>query len=418
MPYFVIILYFRNLSYYPWTDSDQPSAGRLRIRITYHDFQTTQDYLYVPTKNKPITRDCQNSVVKIDSDLILKGQPQGLRKCEENEDQYCLYHDSDNYDIRQDCYNVDVVCGIGYVKIPVYRARNLEEVYFDGQLVKTSDFSNRESSNVEVPFLLKDHITIRNIDKYGVNYYNLNEDKVDYVDFNFDDDSSSIKNHFRVSHGSEKNAVDYYYCKEPFMTAGNALNVKDNSQNYRFYYWSMKPNEEPVLISASEEGYVRFNTNYAYLKEGIIFQSLAPGLKPTDYYAPVLLGKWNSSKFEELAPSSFNIAAKFHTPFRIFEPIFDYIKDTDSKLEDLAITFMLNGPSDLSTDEKMDALIRFSHEMYFSWPFLNRYSWKLIQARLFEKIPQMERYLINKEKEAQLKELYRGLAKNVFMSPL
>ena len=40
--------------YYPWTDADQPSAGRLRIRITYHDFQTTQDYLYVPTQDKPV----------------------------------------------------------------------------------------------------------------------------------------------------------------------------------------------------------------------------------------------------------------------------------------------------------------------------------------------------------------------------
>ena len=53
--------------------------------------------------------------------------------------------------------------------------------------------------------------------------------------------------------------------------------------------------------------------------------------------------------------------------------------------------------------------------MYFSWPFLNRNSWKLIQVRLFEKIPQTERHLINKEKEAQLKELYRGLAKDVFL---
>ena len=199
------------------------------------------------------------------------------------------------------------------------------------------------------------------------------------------------------------------------MASGNALDVKDNSQNYLFYYWSMKANEEPVLISASEEGYVRFNSNYAYLKEGIIFQSLAPGLKPTDYYAPVLLGKWNASKFGELAPCCFNIAAKFHTPFRIFEPIFGYVKDTDSRLEDQAITFMLNGPSCLSIEEKMDALIRFSHEMYFSWPFLNRNSWKLIQARLFEKIPQKERVFISKEKEGQLKELYRGLAKDVFL---
>lgn len=401
--------------YYPWTDDDQPSAGRLRIRITYHNFQTTQDYLYVPTQDKPVIRDCKNSEVKIDSDLILKEQPQGLIKCEGNEGQYHLYHDSENYNIRKDCYNVSVVCGNGYVEIPVYRARDVEEMYFDGQLVKTSDYSKRESSDAEVPFLLKDHITIRKIDKNGVNYYNLKDDKLDYLDFNFEDDSSSIKNHFRVSHGSEKIAIDYYYCKEPFIATGNALNVKDNSQNYLFYYWSMKPNEGPVLISAAEEGYVRFNSRYAYLKEGIIFQSLAPGLKPTDYYAPVLLGKWNSSKFEELAPCCFNIATKFNTPFRIFEPIFEYVKDTDSRLEDLAITFMLNGPSCLSTEEKIDALIRFSHEMYFSWPFLNRYSWKLIQARLFEKIPQKERYHISKEKEGQLKELYRGLAKDVFL---
>ena len=203
--------------YYPWTDDDQPSAGRLRIRITYHDFQTTQDYLYVPTQDKPVIRDCKNSEVKIDSDLILKEQPQGLIKCEGNEGQYHLYHDSENYNIRKDCYNVSVVCGNGYVEIPVYRARDVEEMYFDGQLVKTSDYSKRESSDAEVPFLLKDHITIRKIDKNGVNYYNLKDDKLDYLDFNFEDDSSSIKNHFRVSHGSEKIAIDYYYCKEPFI---------------------------------------------------------------------------------------------------------------------------------------------------------------------------------------------------------
>lgn len=401
--------------YYPWTDTDQPPMGKVRIRITYHDFQIKQDYLYIPTEGNPIVRDCQNSIIKINRALSLREQPKGLIEYHSDDECYCFYNDDSNYDIRQDLYILHILCGNGYVEIPVYRAINLEEMYFDGVWNKTINNSKNEAICTEVPFLLKDHITIRKIDKNGVSYYKLKDDKISYIDFGFEDDASSIKKQVRLSHGSEKFAIDYYYCKESFVTIGKMLHVKDNPNNYLFYYWSMKPKQEPILISSSEDDYVKLDSDYACLKEGIIFQSLKTGLKPTEYYAPILLGKWDTSKFEELAPCCFNIAAKYHTPFRIFEPIFEYIKDTDSRLEDLAITFMVNGPKELSTDEKMDALVRFSHEMYFSWPFLNRWSWKLVQARLFDKIPQMERYFINKEKEHQLKEIYRGLAKNVFI---
>lgn len=400
--------------YYPWTDTDQPSAGRVRIRITYHDFQIKQDYLYIPTEGNPIVRDCQNSIIKINKALTLQEQPKGLMEYDGNEEGYRCYNDSSN-DEEQDCYNLHVFCGNGYVEIPVFRAINLEEMYFDGILEKTINISKNEAFSTEVPFLLKDHITIRKIDKNGVNYYNLKDDKVNFLDFKFEDDSSSIKNHVKISHGAERFVIDYYYCKESFLTIGKMLHIKDDFNNYLFYYWSMKQEDEPILISSSEDDYIKLDPEYASLKEGIIFQSLKPGLKPTEYYAPILLGKWDTTKFEELAPCCFNIAAKYHTPFRIFEPIYEFIKDTDSRLEDQAITFMVNGPKEMSTDQKMETLIRFSHEMYFSWPFLNRWSWKLVQSRLFEKIPQMERYLINKEKEHQLKEIYRGIAKNVFI---
>lgn len=403
--------------YHQWTDNDTPSAGLIKVRISYHDIQSKEEFLYMAVKKEPIIRDCNNATIKIDKSLTLKERPEGLLYSEEDVEGFTCYKDNPYADCEQDCYLLKVNCGNGYVEIPVFRSLNMEELYYDGKPVKKYTLNDTVVRSTEIPFLLRKHYDVRRIDKNGVQRYNLKNDEVNYLDFNFTDDSeSSIKGSVRVDHGKDKLTICYYYCKNTFELAKDIIHVDGNPGEYEFYYWSMNPNDAPELISTPDVGIIKLDTRYVNSPRGIIFQSLATELKPTDYYAPILLGKWPTSKDDKLPRACFEIAAKYHTPFRIFEPVFDYIKETDSKLEDLAMTFMAQETKEMPTEEKIATLIRFSHEMYFSWPFLNRYTWKNMPSRIFEKIPQMERYFISKEKAQLLKEMYRNIAKNLFLN--
>lgn len=403
--------------YHIWTGDEAPSSGMIKVRIKYHDIISKEEFLYVPAKKTPIIRDCNNSVVKIDKALSLKERPEGLLPCEEELDGFTYYKDNPYADSEQDRYLLKINCGNGFVEVPVYRSLNMEELYYDGKPVKKRSLNNTTGLSTDIPFLLREHYDIRRIDKNGVQRYSLKNDNVNYLDFNFNDDSeSSIKGNVKVEHGKDKLTISYYYCKNAFELSRDTIHVEGNPGEYHFYYWSINPREEPEQISTPDVGCVKLDDTFANRQKGIIFQSMATDLKPIDYFAPILLGKWPTSKSEDLPRACFNIAAKYHTPFRIFEPIFEYLKETDSKLEDLAMTFMAQEAKGMSVDEKLAALIRFSHEMYFSWPFLNRYTWKNMPSRIFEKIPQMERYIISKEKAHLLKEMYRNIAKNLFLN--
>lgn len=403
--------------YHLWAGSSSPSSGMIKVRISYHDIQSKVEFLYIPAKKEPIIRDCNNATVKIDKALILKERPEGLVSSEEDIEGFSCYKDNPYADSEQDYYQLKVNCGNGYVEIPVFRSLNMEELYFDGKSVKKRTLNDATRRSTDIPFLLRKHYAIRRIDKNGVQRYNLKNDNVDYLDFNFIDDSeSSVKGSVKVGHGKDKITISYYYCKSTFEHAKDIIHVDGNPEEYKFYYWSMNPSDAPELISTPDAGIIKLDARYVNSQRGIIFQSLAPDLKPTDYYAPIRLGKCPTSKDDKLPRACFNIAVVYHTPFRIFEPVFDYIKETDSKLEDLAMTFMAQETKGMAVEEKLAALIRFSHEMYFSWPFLNRYTWKNMPSRIFEKIPQMERYFISKENAQLLKEIYRNIAKNLFLN--
>ena len=78
------------------------------------------------------------------------------------------------------------------------------------------------------------------------------------------------------------------------------------------------------------------------------------------------------------------MAIRHHVPFRCFAPIYELLKHTDSELTDLSAA-ILNMKSDISISERLEGLVRLSHEFYFSWPLLNRRTWKEMPDRFLKK---------------------------------
>lgn len=384
----------QDYNYHLWPE-ELPPSGPMKVRIKYHNIQYVKDFLYIQSKNKPFIRDCSNNTLSIDTSIILLEPPQGLSLRNYDGNGYHIYKEDYSLAQKVDCYSLKVECGNGYVKIPIYRALNIEELSADGNVVYTHNLTDNERATIEIPFLLKDRFSIRIINKNGVTRYNLKDDKTNYLDFDFDDTSSSISNSV---HKNFKNFdISFYYCKDTLNIRQSQIYVDKHSKSYRFYYWSMKADEPPVLISFNSGNDLCLKSQYLSKSSGIIFQSLENNIKPIDYYAPILLGKW---PLKDVSAMCFRIAAKHKTPFRIFSPIFECIKNSDTQLEDLAMKFIIEDNDGMSETDKLDALIRFSHEMYFSWPFLNRKTWKDMPLRILKQV--RETAFINSDEYMEL----------------
>lgn len=365
-------------NFHEWKQDEYP-IGTIKIRVTYNGEHTQKTVFAVCSDNIAISRDCDLNIIKIDKHVPLVNIPEELEAIESHQ-----FRDNVKQNRKNDTIPFKIGRNDDYIIIPVYRTFNIMELYCHDNSVKSysdvdSDFS------IEIPFLLKDNYTIRKVDDRGVHRLNLKETSVDYLDFHFDDDANAIES--VVEKSTSVGKIRFTLCSSLYLGTIDYVSMTGSEDDYHFYHWTMKESEEPKEIAiVKQDGQVKLRLEDYQKKTGVIFQGLKDGACPRTYYAPVYHEKWpKADKRGNIREKCFAISAKYYTPFRIFEPILDYFKGTDSDLVDLAARYLsLDKYKDIPDDDKFKALIRFSHELYFSWPFLNRKTWKDMPKRFVE----------------------------------
>lgn len=369
--------YLNENNFHDWGDDDYP-IGAIKIRVTYHEKQTQKSVFAICSSNSTITRDCDLCIIKLDANIPLINNPEGLKVVGSNE------FKDDDYDKENDSIIFKIGKVNNYAEIQVYRTFNSIELYNNSSM--GSKYSNISfDASVEIPFLLKDYYSIRKVGECGVHRLNLRDLSIDYLDFHFDDDVNAIEN--VVEKSTPVGKIRFTLCSPFYIDSFDYVRLNGAEKDYHFYYWSMKESDEPQeIIIVRQEGLVKLQLKDYQRRTGVIFQSLEDNACPRTYYAPIYHETWsNVDKRGNLREKCFAVSAKYNTPFRIFEPILDYFKETDSDLVDLAVRYLtLDKYKDQTDDYKFKALIRFSHELYFSWPFLNRKTWKDMPKRFVE----------------------------------
>jgi len=370
-------------SFHKWDDEDTPT-GMIKIRVRYEGIQAQiTAFALCSGDSFSIKRNCDAETIAIAQDLPLLSVPWRLSTVFGSK---TVFKDNMATDPLSDTHDFNFGSETDYVAVPVYRSARVKEVYYDGECIKTLK-KGTANMDIRIPFLLKDHYAIRTIGENGVHTVNLKKLAANYLNFRLADGEDPVDKQLTIE--TIVGNVNLYYCKDPLANRFNGCyiirGVHDDPDNYHFYYWTMQEDELPELLSIrNDDGSIYLPLNDDQRHDGMIFQSLEGDLHPQAYFAPIILRDWPKDD-SRLRKACFLIAAKYRTPFRIFRPVYNYLAGTDSELVDLAMDILyLDKSPDFSDEEKYAALIRFSHEMYFSWPFLNRRTWKDMLGRYKE----------------------------------
>ena len=396
--------------YKEWNDREEPIQGTVNIRVKAFGVNQVLVLYYIPGKEFPIKRNVNDTTILINRNLPLYRVPSNLKQIEQTPFSV-VYRDS-----PKTYYDEDVnILWIGeekdYVVLPVIRPFNVVDLLLDDVIAKSISLNGSAKINLEIPFILKDHFSVRKISDQGVFFSSLKDLKTDrgkslsYLDFEFKDEVGQMLKTFKVK--SDVGELDFYLCTQRLCTLNNTFPISDNASNYRFYYWTMNLEDEPVQLELNiNKGILQLCLDDSQRTSGIIFQSLEDNLLPLTYFEPIVKGKWPvlTDDLSLLSLKCVEIAIKHRIPFRIFEPVYYLLQDTDSRLVDLAVDYLRKPCNENNDIFKYEGLYRLSHELYFSWLFLNRRTWIEMSIRLFNRLQSIKGVgKLTTEKKLELK---------------
>ena len=355
-----------------WTDEDYPKQGIVVVRIEGIHFKTDLRVYIIPCRQIAFRRNLSTRELQINAAVSVYKMPDyfNISRLSEESISYTDVLD----DKCSDAVN-EVFLGNerDYLKVPIFKSFNRLDVFQNDILIMTF-MDNQLPSTLRLPFLLKDYFRIRYITSGGVEELSLKDIHVSYLDFKFEDNENSMYNEFEYSSSFVR--IVFYLCKINSINNSFVFYIgKDNQQNYRFYHWNMKIEDQPILIeSIEQENLLYLKLSKKQKKTGLIFQSLENGITPIYYYAPKVKGAWPAQGHDmKLAIKCIEIAIKHAIPFRIFSPIYEVLKGNDKRLINVALDYL--SMSETLENFQYIGLYRMSKELYFSWLFLNRTYW-------------------------------------------
>lgn len=362
--------------YSDWTDDNQPEQGFVKLQVNVFNRKIQLNVYYIPSDEIPFKRDCTKNSIVIDNCVdVLESDIEVEKETNNNK----VYKGLNIIDRNRTDYYFMVGSKDDYIIIPVIKPLNITELYKDGEFIE--EYQNKTNSKIQIPIQFKDKYSIRKYDTNGVTYHNLSNENVNLLDFEFRDDINSLS-----QIAASKNLdipVEFYLCTDKIcVRSASDLRIqigREEADNYLFYFWDMNKEHDPEKVEYGyENDSININTND--YQNGIIFQSLEGGVCPRHYCMPILTTKkkkWpTDSESLYTCIVCFKIASYYNIPFRVFEPLYWLLKDTDSRL----INFLADLMSEywLISDDNdfFEDLVRLSKEMYFAWPFLNIKIWR------------------------------------------
>lgn len=258
-----------------------------------------------------------------------------------------------------------------YVTFEVFPPINKQEVIFNGCKLD-SDFK-------KIPYALRSDFIIKDVSAKGVKVMYLGNKEFDvskslYMQLDNDEEERPTKAITGVN-------CDFYLWDNRIYARKDKnrfyVRNKELQKEFKFYFCSLHDFKvEQIDVTFNSDG--RMSLPDLNGKKGFVFQSLK-NCKPC-YFAELFKveggGEWtfNDDELRNNPYGFFKVAKEHHITFRLFDPLYETLKD-DEKL--IGLFFKCASDNGKENDiESFSALERFSKEFYFDWRLLSPQKWR------------------------------------------
>lgn len=258
-----------------------------------------------------------------------------------------------------------------YVTFEVFPPINKQEVIFNGCKLD-SDFK-------KIPYALRSDFIIKDVSAKGVKVMYLGNKEFDvskslYMQLDNDEEERPTKAITGVN-------CDFYLWDNRIYARKDKnrfyVRNKELQKEFKFYFCSLHDFKvEQIDVTFNSDG--RMSLPDLNGKKGFVFQSLK-NCKPC-YFAELFKveggGEWtfNDDELKNNPYGFFKVAKEHHITFRLFDPLYETLKD-DEKL--IGLFFKCASDNGKENDiESFSALERFSKEFYFDWRLLSPQKWR------------------------------------------
>ena len=260
-----------------------------------------------------------------------------------------------------------------YVTFEVFPPINKQEVIFNGCKLD-SDFK-------KIPYALRSDFIIKDVSAKGVKVMCLGNKEFDVSKSLYMQLDNDVEE--RPTEAiADVNCDFYFYLWDNRIYAredNNRFYVRNEElqKEFKFYFCSLTDfSVEQIEVTFNSDG--RMSLPDLNGKKGFVFQSLKD-CKPC-YFAELFKveggGKWtfNDDELKNNPYGFFKVAKEHHITFRLFDPLYETLKD-DEKL--IGLFFKCASDNGKENDiESFSALERFSKEFYFDWRLLSPQKWR------------------------------------------
>lgn len=258
-----------------------------------------------------------------------------------------------------------------YVTFEVFPPINKQEVIFNGCKLD-SDFK-------KIPYALRSDFIIKDVSAKGVKVMCLGNKEFDvskslYMQLDNDEEERPTEAIADVN-------CDFYLWDNRIYARKDKnrfyVRNKELQKEFKFYFSSLHDFKvEQIDVTFNSDG--RMSLPDLNGKKGFVFQSLK-NCKPC-YFAELFKveggGEWtfNDDELKNNPYGFFKVAKEHHITFRLFDPLYETLKD-DEKL--IGLFFKCASDNGKENDiESFSALERFSKEFYFDWRLLSPQKWR------------------------------------------
>lgn len=351
-----------------WDCDENVPQGEMRIKVVYKEREVEEEVYYLPSFSsseiihRNITRNGHLEPKKIYFNPKVDNIATPKANVKNNGNAF-LWNKTDNLIFK-------IGTNSRYVTIEVFPPLNKQEVIFNG--CKLDDDFNK------IPYGLRSDFIIKTVSEKGVEVMCLGNKK-------FDVSKSLYK---KLDNGVEERPTeaitgvncDFYLWDNRIYARkdNNRFYVRDKEQQkeFKFHFCSLPDfNVEQIKVTFNNDG--RMSLPDLNGKKGFVFQSLKD-CKP--YYFAELFkveggGEWtfNDDELKNNPYGFFKVAKEHHITFRLFDPLYETLKD-DEKL--IGLFFKCASDNGKENDiEPFSTLERFSKEFYFDWRLLSPQKW-------------------------------------------
>lgn len=374
-----------------WTNDRHPKQGFTNIRVVYPEkgISTQRKVYFIPGKS-PIIRDLKNKQIIFNNKIkdIHYPSANGYVLLTPDSNGVYAYEDDVINGFNTHCDTIEFLIGNidkEYIILPIYRAQSGKELFLINENKMLHRYDNTRKL-VDIPIALCNNFEIRTIDNSGVTRTKCGRDV--YISYDFDVcRPTQHENHFDDIH----NDIRYYIVKN--LDSKNKkigeLKLETEPSQYRFYYWSMRADDNPIPVNFEyEEGSKILTLDAKILlkhSRGIIFQSLKD-VRPRHYVKPIYGERYDKYHKPNVMLKCFAIASEHGIPYQTFKCLKDIFgkSTTIDSLMNFMKEFMESKSWKLSQSDYKN-LQRFASEFLFDWIMVPRRWWIRIMRSKFDK---------------------------------